>query len=279
MDLRDLEHDMSQYNSPVSVPIPRSLRGHVLLSLRVGKRRFEPGVWPTVATLIIFPLLVALGFWQLDRAAQKAALEARFQARISAPPVELDAADARALAAHELAWCRVILSGHFEPRFRFLLDNQVLDERPGYFVYVPFRLASGGPAILVNEGWVPLGPDRASIPRIPFDEAATRVEGMAKPPPATGLFLGGGEIDSMGDKVFRLQRVDPTAIEASSGLAIMPFVVRLDAADGPGMERKWRLPGIDRDRHLGYAYQWFALAAALACIFVGVNLKRSEEER
>ena len=41
-----------------------------MISMRAWK--FRPGLWPTVATLILLALFVRLGFWQLDRADQKA---------------------------------------------------------------------------------------------------------------------------------------------------------------------------------------------------------------
>ena len=34
-------------------------------------RTFRPSLVPTIATLVVCPLLASLGFWQLDRAAEK----------------------------------------------------------------------------------------------------------------------------------------------------------------------------------------------------------------
>ena len=39
--------------------------------MRIGRFDFSPGLWPTLATLAILPLLLGLGIWQLDRAAWK----------------------------------------------------------------------------------------------------------------------------------------------------------------------------------------------------------------
>ena len=41
--------------------------------------RFRPGLAPTLVVLALLPLLVWLGFWQLQRADEKRALLAEFQ--------------------------------------------------------------------------------------------------------------------------------------------------------------------------------------------------------
>ena len=42
--------------------------------MRIGGFDFNPGLWPTLATLATLSLLLGLGSWQLDRAAWKQAL-------------------------------------------------------------------------------------------------------------------------------------------------------------------------------------------------------------
>ena len=36
--------------------------------MRFGNYKFSPGLWPTLATLLLLPLLTGLGIWQLERA-------------------------------------------------------------------------------------------------------------------------------------------------------------------------------------------------------------------
>ena len=42
-------------------------------------KRFRPGVIPTVVVALLLPLMVALGFWQLGRGAEKTALLASYE--------------------------------------------------------------------------------------------------------------------------------------------------------------------------------------------------------
>jgi surfeit locus 1 family protein len=47
--------------------------------MRIGHREFSPRPIPTVATVVLLPILISLGFWQLDRAAQKRQMLQQFQ--------------------------------------------------------------------------------------------------------------------------------------------------------------------------------------------------------
>ena len=39
--------------------------------MQIGNKTFKPGLIPTIVTLLILPVLLRLGFWQLDRAEEK----------------------------------------------------------------------------------------------------------------------------------------------------------------------------------------------------------------
>ncbi len=51
---------------------------------------FRPGLLPSLLVLLLFPGLIALGFWQLARAEEKRELLATHQARQVAAPISLD---------------------------------------------------------------------------------------------------------------------------------------------------------------------------------------------
>jgi len=42
--------------------------------MQIGNKIFKPGLIPTIVTLLILPILINLGFWQLDRAEEKRGL-------------------------------------------------------------------------------------------------------------------------------------------------------------------------------------------------------------
>jgi len=243
--------------------------------VRIINWQFRPGLWPSVAVLLLLPLLLRLGFWQLDRADQKEALQGQYVHSREAAALDLNQAHTSASAglAH-LQWRSGIVRGRFDTAHVFLLDNQVMARRAGYFVYGVFSLAKGGHKILVNYGWVPLGADRSKPPDIALPKGELRLEGLIKRPPATGIKLAATEEENLGKGFYRVQEINPTALAASKGWRLFPYVLRLPPPAPGGFVRDWTRPGFGKERHLGYAFQWFALAAALVLIYLVVNVKR-----
>jgi cytochrome oxidase assembly protein ShyY1 len=58
--------------------------------MRFGKLDFSPGLWPSVITLVVLGILIALGLWQLDRATQKRILLAGYTVDPNATVVQLE---------------------------------------------------------------------------------------------------------------------------------------------------------------------------------------------
>lgn len=245
--------------------------------MRLGSRDFRPGLWPSVAVALLLPLLISLGFWQLDRADQKQALEDAYQARQAAPAEDLSAQEAIRPDREAMMWRRVRLRGDYLHEKTFLLDNQIKDGRPGYLVFSPFRLAGTQTVILVNRGWLPMDGGRKAVPEIPPPENTGSIEGTAKKPQSTGLFLGGPAAEALAPGLVRMQQLDLEALEQDNNWSLLPYVVRLDGESGNRLLRDWEAPGFGKEKHQGYAFQWFAMAATLFIIYLVVNMKSRPE--
>ena len=128
--------------------------------MQIANRIFAPGIWPTVATIMVVPILVSLGIWQLDRADQKHTLHEKFLSNQSGEVIDLDNTNISAREETDILWRRVIATGHFNGNIQILLDNQVHDNTAGYFVYTPFQLENSDTWYLVNRGWMAAGTDR-----------------------------------------------------------------------------------------------------------------------
>ncbi len=107
--------------------------------------------WFAVAAGII--ILCGLGFWQLQRLAEKAALITTIAARVGRPPLPLVEALRSVADEAELEYQPVVVSG------RFLNDRELhlvatLDGQPGWHIYAPLQI-DNGPLVLVNRGYVP----------------------------------------------------------------------------------------------------------------------------
>jgi surfeit locus 1 family protein len=110
--------------------------------------RATPRFWAvTAATVFTMAVTASLGLWQLDRAAQKLALQAQINDRGALAawtnPDLLGAADATT-GVHR----PVRLSGQWVPQASVFLDNRQMNGRVGLYLVTPLRLDGSGRAVL-----------------------------------------------------------------------------------------------------------------------------------
>jgi surfeit locus 1 family protein len=231
-----------------------------------------------VAALAGALLTARLGLWQLDRAAQKQALQQAMIGRAALPPLSASelAPDARQAEAQH--WRRIRLQGRWRPEATLYLDNRQMHGRPGFFVLTPLLLPAGD-AVLVQRGWIPR--DAAQRTRLqPIDTPAGEVslEGRVAPPPSQ-LYEFATAASEAGPI---RQNVDLAALGREWRLALRPLSVQqlpAAAAAADGLLRDWPLPAVDVGKHHGYAFQWFALSALITGLYVWFQLLRPRRRR
>ncbi len=239
--------------------------------MRIAHYRFSPRPLPTLVTLLLLAALIWLGLWQLDRADQKRALQQAREQAEHGPAVTLQA-DAP-MAAQDLAFRRGTALGHYDRSHQVLLDNRVQNGEAGYDVLTPLHLQGSATAILVDRGWVPVGASREVLPAISAPEGAQKVAGLVSPPPSHGLVIGADTPDrQVWPQV--VEYLDLARLEHDLGYRLLPVVLMLDPNEPNGYVRRWELPGLTPERHLGYAFQWFSLAAVLIIVYVVMNVER-----
>ena len=245
------------------------------------RRRFAPRPWAVLLWLAVSAGMIALGRWQLARADEKIALlEAAEAARSAAPvPVSALATDAEAVAA-AAAYRRLAVEGRWLGDRQFLWDNRASAGRPGLEVVAPLALEDGR-AVLVNRGWAPLPASRDAPPDLAPKAAGTvRLVGLASRP---SQGFSGGEAFVDGAPWPRwLQWFDYDAVSRAIDRPLVPLVLQPErGADAPAADllaENWVPAASGPEKHWSYAVQWFAMTAALAVLFVVVNLRRPDTE-
>ena len=243
------------------------------IRLRIGRLHLRAGLWPTLATLALLPLMIGLGLWQLDRAAQKQRLQAEYDRRQQEPAVQL-----LSVLEHPeaLRFRRVVARGRYEPQHQILIDNRVHQGQAGYHVLTPLRLGEGPVRVLVNRGWVPLGQDRAVLPVLETPRGMVEVTGLAAVPHTQGFRLGGAKPSGEGWQTV-WQYIDLDVYRSSVAFPVQPVVVLLDPENPhAGYVRQWARLDAGIATHQGYAFQWFSLAAALAGIYILLNTRKTD---
>ena len=238
--------------------------------MRIGSVDFSPRRWPTLVTLVMFGFLLSLGFWQLDRAEQKRAIIKHYRDDKGGAVIRLDA-DMK--SASGLEYQRASSIGRYESDHQLLLDNRTHEGQAGYQVLTPFILRNSEVAVLVNRGWLPLGNNRDQLPDVDVDETQRTVVGRIKIPSAEVFMLG--EEEPRQGWPYRIQRIQLQALSEELRRTLLPFVLLLDNEEPDGYLRDWQpLVGFGPERNVGYAVQWFGLAAALLVIYLTVNSRR-----
>jgi len=224
--------------------------------------------------LLLLSLLCSLGFWQLGRAEQKERFLERQRDALALPPLDLN--HERIEDVESVRYRQALLHGHYDTAHQFLLDNQILDGKSGYFVLTPFIL-DGGRAVLVNRGWLPASGDRRQLPVVDFYSDTTRVQGRIDHFPSLGLKLQGVEIPGEGWPS-RLQFVDVQRLAEKLAYPLLDFQIQLDANAADGFRREWKIQTtITPEKHLGYAVQWFGLALALTGLFIWISSQKRSD--
>ncbi len=239
----------------------------------LGAWLFQPSLAATLATVGVLPILLGLGFWQLERAAEKQGVLDTLAVRSRAPAVAWDGV--RTLNPEADEFRRLRVTGRYRPDLTLLLDNRVQRGRVGYDVYTPLVVASGD-WLLVNRGWVPGGYDRAQLPQVDTPPGRVTVQGQLRRPPGTGLVL---REEVWRDWPVRVQRLDLPALSSLSGTALQPVVLLLDSADQVQQAADWPAVNMPPARHRAYAVQWFAMAAALLTLYLYASIRRTSKSR
>lgn len=244
------------------------------MKLRVGSRVFAPSWFSILLTVLLLPVFIKLGMWQLHRADEKRALmQAAAQGRQSTAPYSAGT------IATSPRYQQITVNGHYDGAHQILLDNMPSNGpssagQPGYRVWTPL-LTDTGEILLVDRGWLPLGVNRQQLPDIAVSEMPRTVVGLLDELPRPGVRAGGaGIVANRWPQVLNYPKYDELQSLYPATLATRILLLNADQQDG--YQRIWQIDvGFTPERHVAYAVQWFAFAVTLLVVFVAVNLKRS----
>lgn len=226
----------------------------------------------TLAALVSVALTLALGRWQLGRAAEKEALQASIDARADLPLL-----DARSLSGGadggDLLHRRIAADGQWVAERTVFLDNRQMHGRPGFFVMTPLRL-DNGPVVLVQRGWVPRNfEDRTRVPQITTPTGPVRVEGRIALAPSRLYDMG-----EAGTGAIR-QNLDLAPFRLETGLPLVALTIQQTGAPADGLQRDWPQINSGVDKHYGYAFQWFGLSALITLLYVWFQIVKRYKRR
>lgn len=221
---------------------------------------------PIVATLVAFVaivIMIGLGFWQLDRKAEKEQRLSNIEKASRSESIDF----ATALKKIDNYQDYVVLgTGKIINKY-FYIDNKIVDGAVGFHVLVPFDTSEG--LIMVNLGWVPSTGVRADLPDVP-PVSFSSVTGIVYLPTNNSLIRETNT--AYGQFPVLLQQLDLNEISMHLGEKVLPATLRL-LPDDSGFVRQWQAVSMSPEKHLGYAIQWFGLAIAALTVYLLSLLK------
>jgi surfeit locus 1 family protein len=231
---------------------------------------------PTLAYLLVLPLLIALGVWQLGRAEEKR-LFLKHQAQGLAVAQIVDLSTVAETNMDRLRYKKVQVTGHYDVAHQFLIDNQFSAGQVGYWVMTPFILQGEARAVLVNRGWLALNQDRAVLPDVRIKNQQAMITGRINRFPAVGIKLAGAEVPTNGWPAV-VQLIETGVLAKKLAYPLLPFQIELDKGQPEGYRREWQTARIMLpEQHTAYALQWFALAITLTLLFFWYSFKSTDD--
>tara|TARA_R100001039_G_C1854190_1_gene115927 strand:+ start:1370 stop:2128 length:759 start_codon:yes stop_codon:yes gene_type:complete len=247
-------------------------------TLHIGRLTVQVDAFILLCIFLSCGMFVSLGFWQLDRAAEKRSQADAWRAAVEAEPVPFAAIQASDDARETLVSNnrRVALEGSFQNEISFLVLYQFFQGRPGYELVTPVRPAGGGDLVLVSRGWI-APDDNGGRPDVPV-VAGTQSMIARLYLPDTDIPPGDITDDSW---PVRMPRLNVTQAGRLLGEPVYPHVLRLESGQ-PGVQgQHWSQPDFSTRSHYAYTAQWFGLAVLvlLASLAYASNILTLLRER
>lgn len=220
--------------------------------------------------VILCATLIFLGCWQLNRAQQKRELSAQHQSLATIDPLQL----IDLMQVDELPQFRSVqVSGEYDNHHQLLLDNRFYQHQLGYEVLTPLHV--GEIILLVNRGWIPRGSDRRQLPTLaPIVNQQTLTGTIYYPPRRNFTLSNKAEFADTWPRI--IQKIEPSQFSAILAKPVTPFILRLNADQAHGFVRDWPVVTMLPEKHIGYAWQWFIMAAVLAVSYFFLILNKNE---
>ena len=218
-------------------------------------RRFPIGL--TIATLIAFAILCALGVWQVKRLAWKEDLLARIEVLKTAPAQPLAAVMARAKKGEAVAWTRVAVDCAADQPQTLPL---VYGVRDGDIVWRATAICRTPAAQARLGGYGAILLDLGVVKALTGEPTPAPVA-LAAPARAVGVLMAPKQLG--GDRAatvarFAAEKPAPYILMVETATPVPPGVIPAP------------LPAEISNRHLEYALTWFGLAVTLLFIYAAM---------
>tara|TARA_B100001059_G_scaffold233548_1_gene273855 strand:- start:612 stop:1511 length:900 start_codon:yes stop_codon:yes gene_type:complete len=258
--------------------------------LNHDERKFRSkGFWFAVAlTLVSVGILIKLGLWQLDRGNEKLRYEQQLSQRAMQPSKPLDAVlnewreasvgTQQPVSPSTLNGLKADVELVKSSGLILLLDNQINQGTVGYVIYMlgEVQTQNGRKQLLIDLGFVAASSDRRELPEIGKITLPTEMSGRLYTRSVNPLSQELG-LENMTPK--RIQNINIKALSQYTGQEVLPFIFQPQSLDSLPYEMLWRPTAMKSEKHFGYSFQWFVMAAVLLSLMLLIGFRYLKKHR
>lgn len=238
----------------------------------------------TILVLIIAAVFVRLGFWQIDRLQTRRQRVAHVQEQINAPLLRI-AANNVDQDFTSMQYRHVSVSGTYDYEQEVVLRNQVwLDQygvhHNGVHLLTPLRIEGGEISVLIDRGWIPFKESEPENRKQYMQSGAVTVYGIIRVPQSKsemGLVREPALKPSENRRdVWNFANVSALASQVPYPLLDIYIQEEPKTQDNKLPYAHKEFPDLTEGAHLGFAFQWFSLAA-IVLIGYPIVLQRQKD--
>jgi cytochrome oxidase assembly protein ShyY1 len=218
----------------------------------------------TLIALLLVPVMIRLGFWQLHRHEARVARNNLIAGNLSAEPVPIGSLTAPGrVIPKSLTWRAVDAAGRYDAAHEFVVRQRTDagGDSIGYFVITPLMTASGD-EVLVNRGWVDSGDDATVYPKVPAPPGGrVTVSGRLRADETSG---SSGIRNRGGLPKGQYMLINSEEQAARLGVPVLGGYIELAATTPRPAVQPQLLPSPDHSDigpHMAYTVQWWLFAA------------------
>lgn len=236
----------------------------------------------TLVALLLIPVMVRLGFWQLHRHEARVDRNDQIATSLSASKVPVQrVAEAGRQPTEDDKYRTVTASGRYDTEHEVVVRQRTASDEQsiGYFVVTPL-IQKDGSALLVNRGWIEAPGDLTTFPDVPpAPKGEVKVAGRLMPDETTEE---SGIKDKKGLPPRQVMLINSEQQAAAMDRPVLGgFIELTDTSPKPPGKQPARLPEPDHSgigAHMAYAVQWWLFAAAVPVGWF-VLLRRERSDR
>ncbi|WP_237668680.1 SURF1 family protein [Vibrio toranzoniae] len=246
------------------------------------------GFWiAAVLTVVSVGVLIKLGVWQLDRGNEKLRYEQQLLERSqqSSRALDIVLSDWRGtgLRAQEpsspqtLNGLKVDIELATPSGLILLLDNQINQGMVGYVIYMlgETQTQNGRKQLLIDLGFVAASNDRRKLPQLGNITLPTNMSGRLYVRSVNPLSQ---ELGLENTTPKRIQNINIQALSQYTGQEVLPFIFQPQSLGSWPYEMLWRPSAMKSEKHFGYSFQWFVMAAVLLFLMLLIGYRYMKQK-